>query len=87
MNRVVEIQNIKGLHARAAAAFVKVANKFVSEITVEKEEHKVSASSIMGLMMLAASKGTKIEITAKGDDAEYALNALEELVNDKFNEE
>ena len=85
--KTVEICNQKGLHARAAAAFVKTANGFDAEIVVEKDGHIVNGKSIMGLMMLAASKGTKIEIKADGNQANEAINELSKLVSDKFNEE
>ncbi|MBA4496199.1 HPr family phosphocarrier protein [Paenactinomyces guangxiensis] len=75
---VVNLQT--GLHARPAALFVQVANKFASEIFVVKENKKVNAKSIMGIMSLAVSKGTEITITADGADAEEAVNALAEIV-------
>ncbi len=84
---VLEIQNIRGLHARAASAFVKEADRFLSEIWVEKDGQRVSGRSIMGLMMLAASKGTFIDIFCSGEDEKEAKTALEKLVNAKFNEE
>ena len=87
ISNIVEICNIKGLHARAAAAFVKTANGYEAEIMVEKDGHIVDGKSIMGLMMLAASKGTKIEIKADGNQAKDAVDALSELVNAKFHEE
>lgn len=83
----LEIQNQKGLHARAAAAFVKCAENFDAEITVERINQSVSGCSIMGLMMLAASKGTTIHVCAQGKQAKEALNALTLLVNSKFGEE
>lgn len=83
----LEIKNQKGLHARAAAAFVKCAENFEAEITVERINQTVSGCSIMGLMMLAASKGTTIHVSAKGKQASEALNAITELVNSKFGEE
>jgi phosphocarrier protein len=87
MEILVQIQNLKGLHARAAASFVKKASEFEAQITVQKDENIVSGRSIMGLMMLAASKGSKILITAEGKDEQEAIMALEELINDRFNEE
>lgn len=81
------IKNMLGLHARAAAAFVKVANRFQSEITVKKEDAIVNGKSIMGVLMLAASKGTNIDVTAAGGDAPEALEALGQLIDDKFGEE
>jgi phosphocarrier protein HPr len=81
------IANKRGLHARAAAKFVKIAETFMTELTVVKGEMKVSASSIMGLMMLAAVKGTEIKICGAGPDAEAAVEALVEFVKRKFDEE
>ena len=81
------VQNQLGLHARPASMFVKTATKFASEITVEKEGESVNGKSIMGLMMLAASHGTILTVTAEGSDASNALNELEELVNRNFEEE
>jgi phosphocarrier protein HPr len=80
------ITNALGLHARAAASFVKIANRFRSEITVVKGDTRVNGKSIMGVLMLAASKGTEIAVTAKGGDAKEALEALGMLIEDKFGE-
>ncbi|MBO7332870.1 MAG: HPr family phosphocarrier protein [Alphaproteobacteria bacterium] len=80
------IQNKKGLHARAASLFVKEADKFLSTVWVEKDKQKVSGRSIMGLMMLAAAKGTEITVTVEGTDAQRMKQALTNLVNDKFYE-
>ena len=82
----LEIQNRKGLHARAAAAFVKTIDMDV-EVTVERIGQTVSGCSIMGLMMLAASKGTTIKVSAAGKQAQEAIDKLSELVNSKFGEE
>ena len=87
IKRIVVIKNTLGLHARPAALFVQLANKFQSEIFVEKKEQKVNGKSIMGIMTLAAGKGQKIAITANGNDAEEAVKALEELLKNKFGEE
>ncbi|MBU4561643.1 HPr family phosphocarrier protein [bacterium] len=81
------IQNRAGLHARPAALFVQTANKFESQIKVAKEDQEVDGKSIMGIMMLAAGKGTRIKITAAGADEKEALEKLEELINKKFGEE
>ena len=83
----LEIKNIKGLHARAAAAFVKLAESFESDIEVERTGLSVSGLSIMGLMMLSASKGTTIKITAAGADEKKAMQALTQLIDNKFGEE
>ena len=84
---VFTILNDKGLHARASARFVEVVEKFESEVIVEKDGLQASGSSIMGLLMLAASKGTSIKVTLNGNDAEELVLALEELINSKFGEE
>lgn len=81
------IENKLGLHARPAAMFVKVANDYDSDIFLEKDGERVNGKSIMGVMMLAASQGTKVRIIADGDDANDALNALGELLSNKFGEE
>ena len=83
----LEIKNKKGLHARAAAAFVKALEPFDAEVEVERIGQSVSGCSIMGLMMLAASKGTTIKVTCSGKDGEAAMAALETLLNNKFGEE
>ncbi len=87
LHKTVMIQNTRGLHARAAAKFVKCAEGFNASVIVTKDENNVSGTSIMGLMMLAASQGTAINISVSGDDAEDALAALEALVCDKFGED
>jgi phosphocarrier protein HPr len=83
----IQLQNNKGLHARASAKFVKTSEKFKSRITVARGSLEVSALSIMGLMMLVARYGTEITIHASGPDAERALKALGELVDNKFGED
>ncbi len=80
------IINKLGLHARASAKFVTTASQFDCEINVSRNDRTVNGKSIMGMMMLAAAKGTDIEITAEGKEAEQALNALEVLINDYFGE-
>lgn len=86
-SRRVGIVNERGLHARASAKFVKTASLFEAEITVSKDGNNVGGTSIMGLMMLAACKGSSIDISAQGADAEAALDAIEMLVSDGFGEE
>ena len=86
-SHVFTILNDKGLHARASARFVEVVEKFESEVIVEKDGLEASGSSIMGLLMLAASKGTSIKVTLNGNDAEKLVLALEELINSRFGEE
>lgn len=81
------IQNQKGLHARAAASFVKCLEDFEADVTVVKDGQEVDGSSILGLMMLAASKGSVIEVKATGNQAREALEAISLLVNSKFGEE
>lgn len=83
----ITITNKLGLHARPAALFVQLANRYRSEITVERGGEKVNGKSIMGIMMLAAGRGAKLVISAHGDDAEEAILGLEELVKSKFGEE
>ncbi|MBQ9738614.1 MAG: HPr family phosphocarrier protein [Alphaproteobacteria bacterium] len=87
ISQSVKIQNLKGLHARATSAFVKVADSFEAEIYVQKKDLKVNGKSIMGLLMLGAPLGETILISAEGPDAENAVQALVELVNNKFGEE
>jgi phosphocarrier protein len=97
--RIVTICNTKGLHARAAAKFVKCAGEYEAQILVrrwppqepdslsEEEESQVNACSILGLMMLGAGIGTQLELDAQGADAETALAALEKLIAERFGEE
>jgi phosphocarrier protein len=80
------IVNKLGLHLRAAAELVKVANKFKSQILIHHGVQNVNAKSLMGLMTLAAAKGTELEFTAEGDDAKEALAALKALLAQKFGE-
>ena len=81
------IVNKKGLHARASAKFVETAAKFRAEVTVTKGDASVSGRSIMGLMMLAASLGTTIELQAEGEEAQEALRALLTLIAARFHED
>lgn len=81
------IINTRGLHARASAKFVATAAKFKSEITVVKGDNSVSGRSIMGLMMLAAAKGTMVELVAQGPDAKEAIAALTSLIAARFHED
>ena len=83
----VKIQNVRGLHARATASFVKVADTFNSDIFVtNKEGLRVSGKSIMGLLMLGAPLGASLVLEATGNDAEKALQALTDLIEEKFGE-
>jgi len=85
--RNVQIVNQRGLHARASAKFVQVASQFQADIRVEKDGISVGGTSIMGLMMLAASPGTTVMVSASGPDAPAALDALVELIENRFGEE
>jgi phosphocarrier protein len=87
LRRTVTICNKRGLHARAAARFVKLAYEFNAEVMVAKNGTAVSGRSIMGLMMLAAGPGTAIELRATGPEAERAVAALAELICGGFNED
>lgn len=83
----IKIINKLGLHARPAALLVQKANKFKSEITLEKEGQRVNGKSIMGVMMLAAEQGSILTISAQGEDEVQAVEALIEIVQSKFGEE
>jgi len=85
-SKEVTIVNKLGLHARAAAKLVTVASGFGAEIKLRRGEREVNGKSIMGVMMLAASQGSQIELKADGDDADTALVALEQLIADRFGE-
>jgi phosphocarrier protein len=87
LSRTVTIVNRRGLHARAAARFVKTVERFKAEITVVRKDSVVSGLSIMGFMMLAAAPGATLELRASGEQAEAALDALVKLVADKFDED
>ncbi|MDX1915604.1 MAG: HPr family phosphocarrier protein [Methylophilus sp.] len=82
----IEIINKLGLHARASTKFTQTASQFKSEVWVEKNGRRVNAKSIMGVMMLAAAKGSTIEIEANGEDEVAAITAIKALVNDYFGE-
>jgi phosphocarrier protein len=87
MTKELFVSNKLGIHARPAAMFVKVANRFSCNIFVEKDGETVNGKSIMGIMMLAAGPGSKLKVTADGHDASQALTELETLVNRKFDED
>ena len=87
IRREVTITNRLGLHARAAARFVKTAGQFNAEVSVRKNGTAVSGRSIMGLMMLAAASGATVEITATGPDAAAAVETLARLIECKFDED
>lgn len=84
--RAVRIRNKLGLHARASAKFATLATRFGSSVSLVKDDIEVNGKSIMGIMMLAASKGTELTLRVEGEDAEEALDALEQLVNERFGE-
>ncbi len=86
-DRVLKICNKRGLHARASAKFVQTTQAFDAEVRVSKDGHVVGGSSIMGLMMLAASDGCDIHVTATGPEAGAVLDALEKLIENRFGEE
>ncbi|MEF2550729.1 HPr family phosphocarrier protein [Aurantimonas sp. A2-1-M11] len=85
--RILTIMNKRGLHARASARFVQTAETFDAELTISRDGMTVGGQSIMGLMMLAASQGTTIEVAAKGHDAMAALDAIQTLVARRFGED
>ena len=80
VEKTIIIKNKQGLHARPAALFVQIANKFTCDITIQKGKQKINGKSIMGIMMLEAGAGSKIFITAAGEDAEEAMRELEGLL-------
>jgi phosphocarrier protein HPr len=84
--RTLTVQNKMGIHARPAAMIVRVTNRFKSEVFFEKDEEQVNGKSIMGLMMLAAGRGSVIKVSAQGIDADELLKDLEELFERKFDE-
>ena len=83
----IAITNRLGLHARPAAMFVRIASRYRSEVWVSKEGEEVNGKSIMGLMMLAAGKGSKLRLRCEGPDADKAVEELEQLIKSNFNEE
>jgi phosphocarrier protein len=87
ISRTVLIENRRGLHARASAKFVTLASSQPCELRVEKDGASVTGTSIMGLMMLGAARGDSITISAEGDGAEGAVEALVQLVEDRFGED
>ncbi|GAB4239570.1 MAG: HPr family phosphocarrier protein [Candidatus Methylacidiphilales bacterium] len=87
VEKVLTIQNKLGLHARPAAMFVRVANRFPCDVWVEKDGEEVNGKSIMGLMMLAAGCGSQLRVSAVGENAADAIRELEDLLGRKFDEE
>lgn len=81
IKKELTVKNKQGLHARPAALFVQIANKFDARITVRRDEEEVNGKSIMGILMLGAEKGTAIVLEADGSDAQQALDELEKIIN------
>jgi phosphocarrier protein len=86
LTKELVVQNKMGIHARPAAMIVRITNKFKADVFVEKDEEQVNGKSIMGLMMLAAGKGSKVKFIATGDDAPQMLAELDALFTRKFDE-
>jgi phosphocarrier protein len=86
MSKKLEIRNKHGLHARAAALFVRTVNKFSSQVNVTKDGVTIDGRSIMGMLTLGANQGSKIQVDAVGEDAEKVLRAIEKLLENRFNE-
>lgn len=82
----IVVSNKLGLHARAAAKLTRLAGQYSSDIFIARDSRRVNAKSIMGVMMLAAGKGTTVQLQAEGGDAQQALDAIKELFDDKFGE-
>jgi phosphocarrier protein HPr len=87
IEKEITIINRLGLHARPAAMFVRIASRYRSEVWVEKEGEQINGKSIMGLMMLAAGQGSRLTIRCEGQDADKVMEELEELIQQKFNED
>ena len=83
----IEIINKRGLHARAAAKLTQLAERFDSNIAISKDDISINAKSIMQVLMLAAAKGNTITLSAEGDDADAALDAISSLINHRFDED
>jgi phosphocarrier protein HPr len=86
IERVLEIKNKLGLHARAAAKFVHLAARFKSDIKIRKGDEEVDGKSILGILLLAAGRGSSVTLRADGADERDALDAIEKLIDDKFDE-
>ena len=84
--KTLKIQNELGLHARAATKLVQLASKYPCELTIIKDGHEVNGKSIMGVLMLVASKGTTVTLRARGDKAQESVDAIAALIDDKFGE-
>lgn len=86
VSKCLKVSNQLGLHARAAALFVKTANRYSADVLIQKGQKKVNGKSIMGLLTLAAGRGSEIVVTTSGEDSEEAMNSILELVESKFGE-
>ncbi len=86
LSRTVTIENKLGLHARAATKLVQLAQKFDAEVAIEQGEKTANAESVMALLMLASNQGKEIKVTASGPEAEQAIDAVCELISNKFDE-
>ena len=86
VTKKLEIQNKLGLHARAAALFVQTVNKYSSQVTVSNDGQTADGRSIMGMLTLGATQGSKIQVEVTGEDADKALRAIEKLLDNRFNE-
>ncbi len=86
IEKKIEIKNKLGLHARAASKFVNLANRFKSRVKIIKNDDEIDGKSILGILTLAATQGTQIILRIDGEDEEKALRALENLINNKFQE-
>jgi phosphocarrier protein HPr len=87
VSRTITIQNELGMHARAATKFVQLAGKFGCDVFISKDGHEVNGKSIMGVLMLVASKGSVVTVRARGERAAEAVTGLAALINDKFGED
>lgn len=87
LTKTITVSNQLGLHARASAKLVSTAERFQAEVVLDKDGLTANAKSIMGIMMMAAGFGTELKLTAEGDDAQAALDAVVQLFADKFGEE
>jgi phosphocarrier protein HPr len=87
IEKTVKIQNELGLHARAATKLVQLASKYPCDVTIGKDGHEVNGKSIMGVLMLVASKGTTVSVRAKGDRAAECVDAIVQLIANKFGED
>lgn len=83
VKKKLTVRNKQGLHARPAALFVQIANKFDSRVTVRRDKEEVNGKSIMGILMLGAEKGTQIVLEVEGEDAELAIAELEKILNNE----